>query len=1657
MWITMEVHTTMPRPVSLAQSRHMPLSIKSVLIFLVVAFAIPVYGQYGNEWIDFEQTYYKFKVSEDGFYRIGKAEMDAAGLDDVSGADLRLYRLGEEVPIYTTTTGLFGSNDYIEFYGLKNRGELDKVLYEDPVNEQANPEYSMFTDTSTYFLTAAAGDGGLRLNSLANELPTGTEPEGYYMHEDLYLFHDESFDPYNHDDVSYASFRETEGYVSASRRARTIKLLASDYISDGPDANLEIRLITANLVAHQVNVLYRNDTLLRQDHSELALIGAEVDIAGSEIKSSSNLRFENLNSSGRLRVAFARWTYPREFLFDGDSLLTFDHPPSGEAQLMEFSGMKQGQGEAVLYDLGNNVRITTPSSAAMSFGLPAASNMQKIVMTSSEDEITYISSLTPVQYRNMEADDPELIIITHPSLTQGQNVVGQYADYRRSAEGGGYNVQVYNILDIYDQFGYGIEKHSQSIRNFAAMQRDKWSSAQGVLIIGKGLQYKWARTCEGDCPDWFKVPTYGIPGADNLLFAEPGELIPDIPVGRIPVIDQTELQVYLDKLKEYEQVPNLPQTVEAKGWTKRFLHLGGGQDAAQQNTIKNALNGMGDIIAASQYGAEATLFTKTSTNSVGGSSSGEILELLQKGVALIQFFGHSSGSTLDFQINEANEWGNKGKYPVFSAMGCSAGQIHSIYRSLSERFVFEPDAGAIAFIAGSGTQYLTPQRIWGPEWYTEVGRDDSTIGQTIIRSLRSYTNFNLLKYEVLQEQQTITGDPMIRLYPTPGADYIWDNTSVKFESDIITSSDEEYSLTVDFVNLGSSPANFMDIRIEQQLPSGEIELISEETYAVDGYRTELDLTLPMLENSTGLNRLLLTIDPDQKIYELPTPDAESNNQYVAVDGKLGIPLVIVDSRSIIVYPTEFSIVTEDRPILIASSTNALGDAQDYRVQLDTTHLFASPVSESLIRATGGVILWEPEIQFNSNQVYYWRVSLENPEDSLAAGWDTSSFLYLPGGDRGWNQSHYGQYNRDALTALDASEYQLKFGDGFKNVWIRNEGDFQEGDEPRLFIDSKLQAEFFGWFNNLEGDVFVVVMDSVTGTFWKNDISGSYGSINGISSAIRVFPFNTDSIQDRDNLMRMLDEVIPSGHYVMMYTFQRRTRTTYYPELWAMDSVTLGKNIFSVVESQHPESRIRSLANEARPYVLFYQKDVGAIAEGIAESVDETINVAHDFAFTASAGQMTSTLIGPSDNWDRLQWQLSHQDSFDAVSVRMLALSSDLTDTLVIQYDSAGIYFLDSLDAEEYSYLNLELSLADATDRSAAHLDNWRIHYEGMPDLMINSSDFVLQSDTINSGQQFSFSTAVLNASPYVVESVSAVLQVANEQSVLIDTTITIPALEPFAQHNVTLSTPLIGPQGEYRLIFSVNDDRSVEERVYFNNIGITQITLKEDKVNPLLSVTFDGRYISNYDFVSAEPVIDIVLTDDNAYVPLDDPSDIRVYLKLESDPSFTEILPGDPRRTFVGATVEDLPHNEAHVRFTPSLDPGIYDLQVLAKDKNDNRSGSQEGPGYQVRFEVKSAERFSGVKVYPTPARTYVVFDFTLSGLAAPDEMHIDIFGSNGMFIQDIAEGRPELYYIGAHKLIWDTTALPAGTYFYSISATMADGTKFTGDDSLKGKFTIVN
>src|SRR5688500_12329943 len=100
---------------------------------------------YNNEWIDFNKTYYKFKVGKAGLYRISQAALSSAGISTASAEEFQLWRNGEQVPIYTSVaSGVLSGTDYIEFWGEMNDGKPDKQLYRQP-EYQLNDKWSLET------------------------------------------------------------------------------------------------------------------------------------------------------------------------------------------------------------------------------------------------------------------------------------------------------------------------------------------------------------------------------------------------------------------------------------------------------------------------------------------------------------------------------------------------------------------------------------------------------------------------------------------------------------------------------------------------------------------------------------------------------------------------------------------------------------------------------------------------------------------------------------------------------------------------------------------------------------------------------------------------------------------------------------------------------------------------------------------------------------------------------------------------------------------------------------------------------------------------------------------------------------------------------------------------------------------------------------------------------------------------------------------------------------------------------------------------------------------------------------------------------------------------------------------------------------------------
>ncbi|MBL4594353.1 MAG: hypothetical protein JKX68_11145 [Flavobacteriales bacterium] len=187
-----------------------------------LAFAQP----YNNSWINYSQQYYKFKVAETGIYRIDSTVLVNAGipLSTINPQNFQLFVRGVEIPIHIEGEGdgVFDGSDFIEFYGQKNDGWLDEILYGSAANHPS-PHYSLYNDTISYFLTWNALTTNNRLILETDTTFSAYTPINSFFKENLDVYSSGSkitLDPYYDGKtinaggkaVSLFGFSSTEGW-----------------------------------------------------------------------------------------------------------------------------------------------------------------------------------------------------------------------------------------------------------------------------------------------------------------------------------------------------------------------------------------------------------------------------------------------------------------------------------------------------------------------------------------------------------------------------------------------------------------------------------------------------------------------------------------------------------------------------------------------------------------------------------------------------------------------------------------------------------------------------------------------------------------------------------------------------------------------------------------------------------------------------------------------------------------------------------------------------------------------------------------------------------------------------------------------------------------------------------------------------------------------------------------------------------------------------------------------------------------------------------------------------------------------------------------------------------------------------------------------------
>jgi hypothetical protein len=898
------------------------------------------------------------------------------------------------------------------------------------------------------------------------------------------------------------------------------------------------------------------------------------------------------------------------------------------------------------------------------------------------------------------------------------------------------------------------------------------------------------------------------------------------------------------------------------------------------------------------------------------------------------------------------------------------------------------------------------------------------------------------------ESYIMQGDPVVRLAPVADKpDFYVGNDYIGSIPVNVTTALDSFTLRIVSFNLGKSLSDTVRIKVEHTNPAAKTVL--SKTYVVQNlYHTDTTLvTLPIDKiTDIGLNKYRVTIDPDNHFDEL----SEVNN--VA-----NFDLFVYSDNVVPVYPDDYGIVYGLPEVTLKASTlNAFRGAGRYRIEMDTTELFNSTAkTQTLVTSKGGVIKWKPPVSLLDSTVYYWRAALDSVEGGQYI-WSYSSFIYLKYGGLGWNQSHYYQYKNDKLDSNFQYTADRRFRYNKSTSSLRVINSIMYMPPPNVLYNSALAnrvlkdgAEIQRYDCSYVGTLQVIVMDTSLCVPWQNPVAGMQGSnpqCGLFMRNIQCFTFDINTSASRNNARKFLDS-IPEGFYILVKNSIDSPRwNSQYVNAWKADTLTYGAGVslyhsmrklgFDQIDSFY---RLRAFAMIAKKGYNDF-----AVQQAFTNDVNEQLDVTFTVPITGTSGTLTSTIVGPAQEWKSLKWRTSAAlDTITRTDSSLVRITGIDRNNIYTALYSGTVRDLDLsfIRAADYPRLQLDWHNIDTIYRTAPQLDYWRVLYTPYPEAALNPAAWYSFTDSINVGQLMNFETAIETLSELPMDSMLVRYRVidANNVSHLLTDKKYRKLGGNDSLHAILSFDPKPYPGRNY-LFIEANPDNNQPEEYHPNNLGYIPFTVRTDQQNPLLDVTFDGVHILDKDIISPRPFIKVLMRDENKYVGLSDTSMMKLYVRYPSDgPGVRRLVPYD------GSTCKFVPanmssgKNEAYIEYRPDfIEDGIYELYVSGSDAAGNVAGA--GSDYAVSFEVVNRSTISNLLNYPNPFSTSTAFVFTLTGSQIPSQLKIQIMTVTGKVVREITKQELGPIRIGRNmtEYRWDGRdqygqMLGNGVYLYRV------------------------
>ena len=310
---------------------------------------------------------------------------------------------------------------------------------------------------------------------------------------------------------------------------------------------------------------------------------------------------------------------------------------------------------------------------------------------------------------------------------------------------------VVDLDQIADEFGGGLLT-PHAIRAFLGYAWASWRLApRYVALAGEGtLDYRNLLGF-GDnlVPPLMVQAAGGLFPSDNLLGDLDADGLPEMAVGRIPVLSAQELDAYTKKISAYEAAP-------AADWTGSALLLADATDGGADFAAD------GDRIASqipAGYSVERIDLSAVPLS----TARSQLLSALDEGVALINYLGHGALDRLASEglLTNADVPGlvNGSRLPVLTAMTCAVNRFAVPgFPALGELLVKSPSGGAAGVWGPTGLSVHGEALLLATHFYHAT---DERLGDRILSAIARFKELG--GDPALPRIYDLLGDPALRL------------------------------------------------------------------------------------------------------------------------------------------------------------------------------------------------------------------------------------------------------------------------------------------------------------------------------------------------------------------------------------------------------------------------------------------------------------------------------------------------------------------------------------------------------------------------------------------------------------------------------------------------------------------------------------------------------------------------------------------------------------------------------------------------------------------------------------------------------------------------------------------------------------------------------